>query len=41
MIWNQEREAAGVDQKKDEDTTAAVRVGVEALKLLIARDRDC
>ena len=41
VIWNQEREAAGLDQKKDEDTTAAVRVGVEALKLLIARDRDC
>ena len=40
VIWNQEREAAGLDQKKDEDTTAAVRVGVEALKLLIARDRD-
>ena len=41
VIWNQEREAAGLDQKKDEDTTAAVRVGVEALKLLIARDRGC
>ena len=39
VVWNQEREAAGLDQKKSEDTTAAVRVGVEALKLLIQRDR--
>ena len=39
VIWNQEREAAGLDQDMSEDTSAAVRVGVEALKLLIARDR--
>ena len=39
VIWNQEREAAGLDQKMSEDTSAAVRVGVEALKLLIQRDR--
>ena len=39
VIWNQEREAAGLDQNMSEDTSAAVRVGVEALKLLIAEDR--
>ena len=39
VIWNQEREAAGLDQNMSEDTSAAVRVAVEALKLLIERDR--
>ena len=39
VVWNQEREAAGLDQRMSEDTSAAVRVGVEALKLLIERDR--
>ncbi|QNL44536.1 uridine phosphorylase [Oscillibacter hominis] len=39
VIWNQEREAAGLDQDMSTDTTAAVRVGVEALKLLIAADK--
>ena len=34
-----EREAAGLDQKMSEDTTSAVQVGVEALKLLIQADR--
>ena len=38
VIWNQEREAAGLDQNMSEDTSAAVRVGVEAMKLLIAQD---
>ena len=39
VIWNQEREAAGLDQKMSEDTSAAVRVAVEALKLLIETGR--
>ena len=39
VIWNQEREAAGLDQDMNEDTTSAVTVGVEALKLLIQQDR--
>ena len=39
VVWNQEREAAGLDQKMSEDTTSAVQVGVEALKLLIQADR--
>ena len=40
VVWNQEREAAGLDQKMSEDTTASVKVGVEALKLLIQEDRE-
>lgn len=39
VIWNQEREAAGLDQKMSEDTSSSVRVAVEALKLLIQEDR--
>ena len=40
VVWNQEREAAGLDQQMSEDTSAAVRVGVEALRLLIQQDRE-
>lgn len=40
VIWNQEREKAGLDQKESHDTDAAIRAGVEALKLLILRDRE-
>ncbi len=39
VIWNQEREAAGLDQQESHDTSAAIQVGVEALKRLIAQDR--
>ena len=39
VIWNQEREAAGLDQAESHDTSAAIQVGVEALKLLIRQDR--
>ena len=39
VIWNQERESAGLDQKMSEDTSHAVKVAVEALKLLIEDDR--
>ena len=39
VIWNQEREAAGLDQNMSEDTSAAVRVAVEGLKRLIEADR--
>ena len=38
VVWNQEREAAGLDQAMSEDTSAAVRVGVEAMKRIIAQD---
>jgi uridine phosphorylase len=39
VVWNQEREAAGLDQDKSEDTSSSVRTAVEALKLLIEEDR--
>ena len=40
VIWNQEREAAGLDQQESHDTSAAIRAGVEALKILIRQDRE-
>ncbi|CDC68462.1 MULTISPECIES: uridine phosphorylase [environmental samples] len=40
VVWNQEREAAGLDQKKSEDTSTSVKAAVEALKLLIRQDRE-
>ena len=39
VVWNQEREKAGLDQTMSEDTTASVKVAVEGLKLLIQSDR--
>lgn len=39
VIWNQEREKAGLDQKESHNTDAAIRAGIEALKLLILQDR--
>ena len=39
VVWNQEREAAGLDQKMSEDTSSSVKGAVEALKLLIEADR--
>ena len=39
VVWNQEREAAGLDQRMSEDTSTSVRVAVEALKRLIQEDR--
>ena len=38
VIWNQEREAAGLGQAESMDTSAAIEVGIEALKLLIRQD---
>ena len=32
VIWNQEREAAGLDQTESHDLSAAIQVGVEGLK---------
>ena len=40
VIWNQEREKAGLDQQMSEDTSRAVRVAVEALKRIIKTDRN-
>ena len=39
VIWNQERQAAGLDQDESHDLSAAIEVGVEALKRLILADR--
>ena len=40
VIWNQEREAAGLDQEESHDLSAAIEVGIGALKLLIREDRE-
>lgn len=40
VIWNQEREKAGLDQEETHDVDAAIRLGVEALKLIIAQDKE-
>ena len=39
VVWNQEREAAGLDQKMSEDKSSSIRVAVEAMKILIEQDR--
>ncbi len=39
VIWNQEREKAGLDQAMSEDITAAVRIAVEGMRKLIEYDR--
>lgn len=39
VIWNQEREAAGLDQKESHNTEAAITAGIEALKRLILQDK--
>lgn len=39
VVWNQERQAAGLDQMEIHDTSSAITVGVEALKLLIQQDQ--
>ena len=40
VIWNQEREKAGLDQDESHDVEAAIELGIEALKLLILRDQN-
>ena len=39
VVWNQEREKAGLDQKESHDISAAIEVGIEAVKLLIQQDK--
>ena len=39
MIWNQEREAAGYVDAMNEDTSAAVRVAVGAMRKIIEADK--
>ena len=38
-VWNQEREKAGLFQPMTEDTSGAIKVGVEAMKRIIAADK--
>ena len=38
VLWNQEREKAGMFMPMTEDTSGAIRVGIEAMKRLITRD---
>jgi uridine phosphorylase len=38
-VWNQEREKAGLSMPMTEDTTGAIRVGIEAMKRIIAADK--
>lgn len=40
VIWNQERDRAGLDQIETHDVDAAIRLGIEGLRLLIQRDRE-
>ena len=39
VVWNQEREKAGMFMPLTEDTSSAIKVGIEAMKLLIAEDQ--
>ena len=39
VVWNQEREKAGLDQEMSEDTSMAVRVAVDAMRAIIKKDR--
>ena len=39
VIWNQERQLAGLDQEESHDVASAVEVGIEAIKRLIIEDR--
>ncbi|MBR4864245.1 MAG: uridine phosphorylase [Oscillospiraceae bacterium] len=39
VVWNQEREKAGLQQPMTEDTSAAIKVGIEAMKRLIMADK--
>ena len=37
-VWNQEREKAGLEMPMTEDTSGAIRVGIEAMKRVIQSD---
>lgn len=40
VIWNQEREKAGLAMPMTEDTSGAIKVGIEAVKALIQADKE-
>lgn len=39
VVWNQEREKAGLPMKKNESNEASIQIAVEALRILIERDK--
>jgi len=39
-VWNQEREKAGMFMPMTDDTTGAIKVGIEAMKRIIEEDRN-
>ncbi len=39
VIWNQEREKAGLEMPMTEDTSGAIKVGIEAMRRIIATDK--
>ncbi len=39
VVWNQEREKLGMQMPMTEDTSGAIRVGIEAMKRIIAADK--
>jgi uridine phosphorylase len=38
-VWNREREKAGLFMEMTEDTSGAIKVGIEAMKRIIAADK--
>ncbi len=39
VVWNQERRTAGVEEKESHDTESAIKVGIDAIRRLIAEDK--
>jgi uridine phosphorylase len=39
VVWNQEREKAGLEMPMTEDTSGAIQVGIEAMKRIIQADK--
>ena len=39
-VWNQEREKAGLAMPMTEDTSGAIKVGIEAMKRIIQQDKN-
>lgn len=40
VVWNQERRDAGLDDPHNHDTDGAIRVAIEAIKLMIEQDKN-
>ena len=39
-VWNQETEKSAMPEKRTEDTSAAIKTAVEAVRILIIKDKD-